>query len=440
MQTYTEATNKIKKYVRERFLRGNKGYYDIITGTSELQTTQLMGILYMYSKTPSSSLVDVCYNDIFKIIKGELGKEWDAYPMTNKEIYKVGESAVVLKDQIAHLNTWRKPAVEPKAGDIEPFMKHLSMALGDTYKVDYILDFLSHRYQNPDIKAPHALYLYGPQGMGKGAFKDVLMGVFGKSAVKYAGKASAVTGVLNWSRTFFIADEIKITKHSEFYNEIKAYTVESEIEDRVLYANYGTHATPAQLILLSNHPPSFLEEGDRRFFVAEWNIGLDKNSDEYSKHFEDYHSWIQSDNGLSALAYFLQHRDLSTYKLRSEPPRTPEKKKALSIVADSAKLQILEMLEDHPEMLAFNEENFRNLRDNNKGWRHLLSECGLTRHDKRISSGRLKKWVWYRDDHIIHCGSGKKATIQSIESGKNMPLESVILDDYDFDSGLEQDF
>lgn len=435
MKTNINRSNEIKKYIQQRFLRGEKGYFDLITGTNYLQSTQLIGILYQRSQKPNSELSGIGFNNIYKVIKNELGREWDSYPMTTKTAYKVGEPRLIFRDEIAYINTWTPPKVFPKAGDISPFLQHLYMALGDTNKVEFILDFVAHRFQHPDIKAPHALYLYGRQGMGKGTLKEVLQGVFGKSAIKYAGKASAVTGVLNWSSSFFIADEIKITKHSEFYNEIKAYTVETELEDRILYANYGTYDIPAQLILFSNHAPSFLEEDDRRFFVAEWDIGLDKTSVEYQQHFRDYYQWIESENGLAALAHHLQHRDLSNYGLRSAPPMTSEKAKALSIVADPAKLHITEMLEDNPNKLVFNEAIFSELAERNAGWRYLLSECGLQRHDKRIQFGKNKRWVWYKEWHTISSAAGKKASIQSCKTEQSMPLESVFLDSYDFYDG-----
>lgn len=437
MKTNISRSNEIKKYVQQRFLRGEKGYFDLITGTGNLQSTQLMGMLYQRSQKPDAELSGISFDNIYKVIKNELGREWDSYPMTTKTAYKVGEPRVIFRDEIAYINTWEAPKVIPKAGDISPFLQHLYMALGDTEKVEFILDFFAHRYQNPNIKAPHALYLYGRQGMGKGTLKNVLQGVFGKSAIKYAGKATAVTGVLNWSSTFFIADEIKITKHSEFYNEIKAYTVETELEDRILYANYDTYDIPAQLILLSNHAPSFLEEDDRRFFVAEWDIGLDKTSEEYKQHFKDYYDWIESEGGLAALAHHLQNRDLNKYCLRSAPPMTPEKAKALSIVADPAKLHITEMLEDNPNKLVFNEAIFTELAERNAGWRHLLSECGLQRHEKRIQLGKNKRWVWYRDGHTISSSAGKKASIRRSENKQSVPLESVFLDSYDFDEGQE---
>lgn len=437
MKTNISRSNEIKKYVQQRFLKGEKGYFDLITGTGNIQWPQLPGILFKVSNDEESQLHGISYNDFYKVIRTELGKEWDAWPMTNKTTYAVQQPQVVFRHGVAFINTWKAPKVIPKAGDISPFLQHLYMALGDTEKVGFVLDFFAHRYQNPSIKAPHALYLYGRQGMGKGTLKEVLQGVFGKSAIKYAGKASAVAGVLNWSSTFFIADEIKITKHSEFYNEIKAYTVETELEDRILYANYDTYDIPAQLILFSNHAPSFLEEDDRRFFVAEWDIGLDKTSEEYRQHFRDYYDWIESEDGLAALAHHLQNRDLSKYGLRSAPPITPEKAKALSILADPAKLHITEMLEDNPNKLAFNEAIFTELAERNAGWRHLLSECGLQRHDKRIQLGKSKRRVWYRDGHTISSSAGKKASIQSSKNNQSMPLESVFLDSYDFDEGQE---
>lgn len=424
----------IKKYIQKRFLRTDKGYFCLRTGTTNLQTYQLKGILDRVRQKPESELADVSYETIDSVFRFDLGRKWDAWPMTDKTAYVVGGDALIDREGIFHINTWRQPKTIPKSGDISVFKKHLLMALGSAEKMNFILDFLAHKYQFPDIKAPHALYLYGRQGMGKGTLKEVLQGVFGKSAVKYAGKASAVGSVLNWSASLFIADEIKITKHSEFYNEIKAYTVETELEDRLLYQNYQTHDIPAQLILFSNHAPSFLEEDDRRFFVATWDIGLEKTSDEYRIHFDEYYQWIESDYGLAALAHHLQTRDLSNYKVRSAPPMTEEKAKALSIVADPIKAMVNEMLEDNPEKLVFSEDIFAGLRETHKGWLHLINECGLSRFKDRVKCNGKRHYLWHRDKCKISTQSGRKATVIDTHK-KELPLENVTLVDYDLQLG-----
>lgn len=437
--TNPEHATAIKKYIQQRFLRTDKGYFCLLTGEDNLQTYQLIGVLDRISRKPESELAGIPYKTITDVFKNDLGKKWDAHPMTRKTAYVVGGARLIERHGIYHINSWAAPKVQPKEGDVSIFLSHLLLALGSQEKVDFILDFLAHKYQHPTIKAPHALYLYGRQGMGKGTLKEVLQGVFGKSAVKYAGKASAVGSVLNWSASLFIADEIKITKHSEFYNEIKAYTVETELEDRLLYQNYATHDIPAQLILFSNHPPSFLEEDDRRFFVTEYDIGLDKTSSEYREHFDEYWSWINSENGLPALAWYLQTRDLKNYQVRSAPPMTAEKAKALSIVSDPIKALIAEMLEDNPDKLVFSEKMFETLKEEaGAAWKYQMTECGLTKHPDRIKINGDRDWRWVRDGYSIVTTKGHPAKVKNNKTKQLVQLDSVLLNSWDWQYGEEE--
>lgn len=430
----------IKKYIQQRFLRSEKGYFCLLTGEGNLQTYQLIGILDKVSQKPDTELTGIPYETMRDVFRFDLGRKWDSYPMTNKTAYVVGGAPLIERHGILFINTWKPPKNTPKAGDISVFLTHLLLALGSQEKVDFVLDFLAHKYQHPTIKAPHALYLYGRQGMGKGTLKEVLQGVFGKSAVKYAGKASAVGSVLNWSASLFIADEIKITKHSEFYNEIKAYAVETELEDRLLYQNYATHDIPAQLILFSNHAPSFLEEDDRRFFVSEYDIGLEKTSEDYKEHFAEYWEWINSEYGLPALAWHLQTRDLSKYQLRSAPPMTAEKEKALSIVSDPIKGLILEMLEDNPDKLVFSETMFKTLKeDAGTAWKYQMTESGLTKHPKRITINGNLDWRWVRDSYSIVTTKGHPAQVKNDKTKQLMPMDSVLLSSWDWQYGENEE-
>ncbi len=318
-------------------------------------------------------------------------------------VFEPNGEAVISRDGLGWVNLWKPLAYEPKEGDVSPFLNHLKLVLKDDFKVDFVLDFLAFRMQNPNEKAHQALYLYGSQGGGKGTLKNVMQEVFGESAVKYAGNSEAVKAIENWARTFFIVDEIEVKKSSADYDRIKALIVEKSMEGRLLYQNHKTHQVMSQLIMFSNHSPSFLEKDDRRFFVADWSIPFERDSKEHAEHFETYHEWIRK--GVPALGYFLLNRDLSQYKPYSAPPMTIEKKQALSLATDSQVEKIIDFLNDHPEQVLFTLDEIKRGIDaefvKDSALKYSLVEAGLTKEEEPITIENKKHRMWVREGWAI---------------------------------------
>lgn len=433
MAIHTAAQQKVIDYVKGRFLSFERDtYFDTITKTKGIARSALPSII-------SECNPDIPLHDVITTTKA-LGKDWVCHTYSGQTLFRVNQPPVIVEHGISFINSWQKPDYEPKAGNVRPFIKNLRLSLKEDAKVEFLLNFLAFRMQNPDAKGHQALYLYGAQGQGKGTLKDVMQGVFGKSAVKYAGKTDAANKVLNWSRLFLIVDEIHVTKGSDYYNELKALTVETELEDDIKYSNYDTHKTPAQLIMFSNYAPSFIEEGDRRFFVAEWDTGMCMSTPEHSEYFIKYRNWLDSEDAIPAIQDFLLNRDISDFNPFKAPPVTDEKEKALSIVANPLKALVLEMLEDNSQKLAFSEAIFESIKENNKGWQHLLAECGLQKHQKRLQISGSKVTLWHRTDYKIITKSGHAATVKANKGNKNeVPLKDVLLENYDLQRGTEDD-
>lgn len=409
MKTNTTLSNRekgledVRDYVRNRFMSSGRGYYDTITERNDYTSVSIMAILNELGFNPNH-----CYKIQQELANRERCK--DGMKVKQRILMEYGGSvfepngdAVISRDGLGYVNLWKPLAYEPKEGDISPFLNHLKLVLKDDFKVEFVLDFLAHRMQNPNEKAHQALYLYGRQGSGKGTLKTVMQEVFGASAVKYAGNSEAVKAIENWNRTFFIVDEIEVKKSSADYDQIKALIVEQKMEGRLLYQNHKTHSVMSQLIMFSNHSPSFLEKDDRRFFVTEWSIPFELDSKEHSEHFETYHDWIRV--GIPALGYFLLNRDLSNYKPFSAPPMTLEKKQALSLATDSQVEKIIDFINDHPEQVLFTLDEIKRGIDadfvKDSALKYSLVEAGLTKEEQDITIENKRYRVWVREGWVI---------------------------------------
>jgi hypothetical protein len=384
-------------------MSSGRGYYDTITERNDYTSVSIMAILNELGFNPN-----LCYKIQQELANNEFCK--DGMKVKQRMLMEYGGTvfepngdALISRDGLGYVNLWKPLAYEPKEGDISPFLNHLKLVLKDDFKVDFLLDFIAFRMQKPNEKAHQALYLYGTQGSGKGTLKNVMQEVFGESAVKYAGNSEAVKAIENWNRTFFIVDEIEVKKSSADYDRIKALIVEKSMEGRLLYQNHKRHSVMSQLIMFSNHSPSFLEKDDRRFFVADWSIPFERDSKEHSEHFEAYHEWIRT--GIPALGYFLLNRDLSNYKPFSAPPMTLEKKQALSLATDSQVEKIVDFLNDHPKQVLFTLDEIKKGIDadfvKDSALKYSLVEAGLTKEEQDITIENKRYRVWVREGWVI---------------------------------------
>lgn len=396
---------QVREYVRSRFMSLGRNYYDSITERRDCTSGTIMAVLNEMKFNPQHiwSIKQELSNKA-KVVNGKLQLEGLLTEYSGSTVYEPdNEEAIVIRDGVGYLNTWRPLGYKPTKGNVKPFLEHLKLVLKDDCKVEFLLDFIAFRMQNPREKAHQALYLYGKQGSGKGTLKNILQEVFGVSAVKYAGDSGAVRAVENWGRTFFIVDEIEVKKSSADYDRIKALIVEKSMESRLLYQNHATHQTTSQLIMFSNHSPSFLEKDDRRFFVSEWSIPFDVDSDEHAQHFTKLHEWIAT--GIPALGYFLLNRDLSNYRPYSAPPMTDEKRKATALAIDSQVEKVLDYLEEHPNQVLFTLDEIKAALGDEylkeSALKYTLTEAGMTKEEAPIVHDNKRHRFWVREGWVV---------------------------------------
>lgn len=64
-------------------------------------------------------------------------------------------------------NLWTDCSPEEIAGDVEPFLKLLEVAIPNENERDLLLQLVAHRIHRPQDKAPLMIFLYGGEGTGK---------------------------------------------------------------------------------------------------------------------------------------------------------------------------------------------------------------------------------------------------------------------------------
>ncbi len=407
----TPPTKKDKheaaKYLTRRFFKvseqGNQlFFYDSMTGNKGLLKMHLCGVLHSRGWE---------WNDAMEIVN----HAWYS-PILLQPIYRPEMPPVLQQGGIYYPNIWRKPTVEPVKGDSAHFVNHLTLMLGSREKAQYLVRMLAYRYQNPNLTSkPHiAFYFYGEQGgMGKSLLADTITKVFGDSAVMNCVDQSALISMSSvdmWKRTWCVVQEVDVKKGDTNYNKIKTHTGGDYFDDARKGEHFRRHETPAQLIMLSNSAPHFIEPTDRRFFISKWSYDFE-SAEAKNLYFNDYVNWLET-GGYEAIAFLLSNFDTSKVDVAAPAMMTPEKEQIISMGGDDCVSDIKDYVDSKNDQVLFDEDEFKDIltrHDAIKAAKYKLEAAGLSKGETKINKVRRRFWI--REGHTKVSKSGVPAVI-----------------------------
>jgi len=275
-------------------------------------------------------------------------------------------------------NDWRPAQIQPMDATtafqkVQPFLNYLEDGFGEHGQ--YIARFLAFKLQHP-LKKPHViLYLYGGQGSGKTTIANIIEAVFGSRAISRVSDASqlgSMSAIDIWKRTLLIVEEVEVKTGSGIANTIKAMTGAEAADSHRKGEHFKQHLIPANLIMLSNNPPSLLDKDDRRFFVKRMATQPDPE-----RYFSNFYHWLKEQNGLEAISGYLKNLDVSDFNLSDRPPMTMEKELACGKATQQDILDALEIIELRPKKLLWLPSDFKDVFNNGNRVMHVLDEIGL---------------------------------------------------------------
>ena len=218
-------------------------------------------------------------------------------------------------------NLWRAPRVPPKAGTLKPFFDFCCYLFPNPAERAYVLGMLKYKVQHPvsEPKQAHSLYLFSTgQGIGKGLFKNTLSAVIGEDNVTQLisqNELKSQNAPQYMRKAIMFVEEANVVKSSRTYDLLKAYITESQTGTNYKFQDSGQEKIPAMIIFLSNRPPEFLEEGDRRFFIPELAKITDK--EKTKKVTSDYANWIAHPINIAAVSYWFYNSALKKSEMES---------------------------------------------------------------------------------------------------------------------------
>jgi hypothetical protein len=208
-------------------------------------------------------------------------------------------------------NTWCGFAVEPRKGDISPFLNLLAHLFTGAPKgtLDWFINWLAYPVKHPGAKLLTAVVIHGmAHGSGKTLVGETMRRVYG-NAYTVIGQAELEADFNEWagSKTFILGDDITGIDKLKIHDTLKKMVTQKvarinpkgltayELEDR------------ANMLFTSNRANSFyLDRDDRRFFV--WEVP--ESAGVLARAFYiDYLEWLDERGGAAALLHWFMHRD-----------------------------------------------------------------------------------------------------------------------------------
>ena len=297
-------------------------------------------------------------------------KAWDAFtvsqcirfPKADTIVFKPGSppGEFIENDGFVSVNTYVPTNTRRVAGDVTPFLDHVSKLIPDARDREILLSYMAACVQHKGVKFQWCPLIQGTQGNGKTLFTRCVKYAVGERH-SYMPKAKELTSKFNaWlvGKVFIGVEDIYVPEaKKELLEELKpmitggdGYEIEGKGTDQ-----YTTHIC-ANFILNSNHKDAIRKtKDDRRFAVfysaqqSETDLERDGMGGDY---FPRIYAWLDGDG------YAIVNDYLQSYTIKDEfnpatkchrAPHTTSTSEALAVGLGSVEQEILEAIaEERP--------------------------------------------------------------------------------------------
>jgi hypothetical protein len=294
-------------------------------------------------------------------------------PKVMRRMYMPGTANIFAHDGVSCVNTYsdRYRCPVPDALDdvddiraVELMRRHIEYICGGWNREAQIFcNFLAACVGTPPVKVRWAVLLVGTFGDGKSLFYQLLMNALGsKNARTIKGStiaSSAKTSFTGWVEGHCLGfiEEIKWHGHNryEIVNSIKDVLTNSVVECHQKGRETKDVHNTANYFLTTNYADAVpMEKGDRRYFMLESRVPLDKISAEEPDYFYNLTNAIQHHSG-AIVRWLLDMPRHVEFDPDRPAPMTEAKQNAIRLAVDDVEELITEIIEFDNDPLCCNE-------------------------------------------------------------------------------------
>lgn len=258
--------------------------------------------------------------------------KWPLRKEVGKLTYAPGKDRFIVRpDGQSLFNIWPGWGVTAKKGDVKPFLKlieHIFTGVEEQAK-RWFLSWCAYPIQHPGTKMFSSAVLHGiKHGTGKSLVGYTLGKIYGANFTEIS-QMDLHNSFNEWAegKQFVMGDDVTGSNKRQDADLLKKLITQREL--RVNGKYMPTYVVPdcVNYFFTANHPDSFfLEDDDRRFFIAEVQVGpLDE------EFYMEYGLWLDT-GGAEAVFHYLSNYDVGHFNPTAPAFKTTAKERMIANV------------------------------------------------------------------------------------------------------------
>lgn len=257
--------------------------------------------------TASHPIKSINKNGDIMVAKEPAAPHWLKWPLrrsVRKVTYEPGEPRITSGNEF---NQWPGWAVEPKPGDVKPFLDLLAFVFdgADKGALEWFLDWCAYPLQYPGTKMFSSVVVYGiVQGTGKSLIGYTLGEIYGENFREITDDDMELT---YWAenKQFIMGDEISGNDNRQYANALKRLITQRKVTINIKFVPQYTVPDCINYYFTSQHADAFfVEDTDRRYFINE----VIAEQPLPFKFYQDYKRWLWKEGGAAHLFAYLLNR------------------------------------------------------------------------------------------------------------------------------------
>lgn len=235
-------------------------------------------------------------------------------------VYVPGAPRFIKERGQEYLNFWVPREITSAAGNVEPFIEHLSYLFPVDEERQTIEQYIAHHIQSPGDKIHWAPIVCGLPGTGKSFLGEVVEKMLGEKNVSRPSNESIHEIYNGWMKRaqIVVVQELMSDGRRELMNKLKPMITDPIVSVREMHKQSYEMPNHCNFMFFTNHKDAIIiEENDRRWFVVH-SPAIPKAPEEYVKLF----SWLHEEQTAPALMHWAENVDMTGFLPKAHAPKT----------------------------------------------------------------------------------------------------------------------